>query len=244
MQRIEGEDLPELVRRHRGAWGQGTFLRRLRQSELSALTAAGTVVAFGPGEPIVTEGEAGTDVFLLLSSTVKVTSRAGEGRRRLLAVRAGGDVIGELAALEGQPRAATVEVRGREPAYAVRLDGPRFLQLMRELPDALLVLAASVARKLGAATRRRSGSGCSAAVRLAGAVADMAEDYGRRTSPRRTDVAIGVDLTQAEWGALIGVSESTAYRALQVLKSHRLVSVEYRRTVVRHLPELRAFAQA
>ena len=243
MERIDAQNLTGLLRRHRRTWGGGTFLARLNDDELRTVLNAGAPVEFGRGEVLVTEGGPDTDVFLLLSSTVKVTTRTRTKKRTLIAVRAGGDVIGELATLEGFRRTATVEVRGREPVLAVKVEGRRFLDVIRTLPDAHMLLTASVARKLIAATRRRAGfAGFTAEIRLARVIADMAEDYGVRTSTFRDGLEIGVDLTQTEWGALIGASESTAFRALKELKHRELVAVRYRRIVVRDLPGLRAFA--
>ncbi len=231
-----------MIRTYQGSWGRGTFLARLHHDELVALVEAGTVVELGQGEVLVAEGDEGTDIFLLLSSTVKVTARTDTDRGMLLAVRTGGDVIGELAMLEGLRRTATVWVRGREPVRAVRIEGDRFLDVLRFLPDAHIRFTTAVARKLRAATRRRAGiTGWPTEVRLAQVIADMADDYGFRAHPRRGGVTIGVDLTQDEWGALIGVSESTAYRALCKLKDLRLVSVGYRRIEVRDVAKLREF---
>ncbi len=235
-------DVPGMIRAYHGGWGQGTFLARLSHDDRVALVEAGVVVEFGRGEVLVAEGDEGTDVFLLLSSTVKVTARTDSDRSMLLAVRTGGDVIGELAMLEGVRRTATVWVRGREPVRAVRIEGPRFLDALRALPDAHVRLTTAVARKLRAATRRRAGiAGWATEVRLAQVITDMADDYGVRGKPGGDGAIIGVDLTQDEWGALIGVSESTAYRALSRLKERRLVSVGYRRIEVPDVEKLRAY---
>jgi CRP-like cAMP-binding protein len=243
VEQVQVRDMGALLRKCRQEWGERTFLARMNPEDLHTLAEAGIVVRLSRGEDLVVEGERETDVYLLLSSTVEVTARSREDERALLAVRAAGDVIGELAALESMARTATVSVRGQFPALAIRIEGGVFLEALRSLPSAAVLLAATVARKLGVATRRRIAyTGQPACVRLAGVIAEMAQDYGVRDRHGSPRMVIGVNLTQKEWGALIGVSESTAYRGFRVLKKQRLISVGYANLAVPDVAKLRAFA--
>ena len=64
-----------------------------------------------PGLVLIREGDPGTAVYLLLAGSVKVTGATDEGGS-LLAIRVGGDLVGELAVLDGRPRVATVTTPG------------------------------------------------------------------------------------------------------------------------------------
>ncbi|MFC7482138.1 cyclic nucleotide-binding domain-containing protein [Luedemannella flava] len=55
------------------------------------------------GDWLMLLGESGTYVVVLTSGCVKVLGDPADGRTTLLAVRAAGDVVGELSVLDGEP---------------------------------------------------------------------------------------------------------------------------------------------
>ncbi|MDO0934065.1 Crp/Fnr family transcriptional regulator [Streptomyces sp. DG2A-72] len=230
----------ELIRDNCEAWRAASFLRALEPAALRALVMAGEPVGFGRAEKLMMEGERGTDVFLLMSSFVKVTAGIGGTGEALLAMRAGGDVVGEIAARDGGPRTATVTACGQEPVRAVRLSGPGLEQYLADRPEVRLQLERTVLGKFRTATLRRiDNSSTRARIRLARALVAMAEDFG---TPLRGSTVIQVDLTQVEWGAMISCSEKTVERAMAELARHGLVERHRRRPIVRDLEALRALA--
>jgi CRP/FNR family cyclic AMP-dependent transcriptional regulator len=158
----------------------------------------------------------------------------------LLAVRVGGDVVGETALMNGGKRTATVSASGRKRVVAVRLDEGALRDVLGRHPDAAISLASAISRKLRTATRRRVDiGGCSAKVRMARVLLEMAEDYG---CPGANGMFIGVSLTQFELGALVGVSETTARRALSELRKDGVVVNAGRRLLVPDMSVLRSAA--
>ena len=87
---------------------------------LPPLLASGQERAFGPGEAIVTVGDRGDELFLILDGTVRV-QRPGRPERTLEA----GSYFGEVGALTGQPRIATVVAAGDVRCVAVTRDALR-----------------------------------------------------------------------------------------------------------------------
>src|SRR4051794_7834763 len=87
--------------------GRGIFAA-LSPSTVSSLVRIGAERVYRPGDVVVREGESTTFVVLLLEGCVKVTANTADGGRALLAVRGGGELVGELAGLDGEPRSATV----------------------------------------------------------------------------------------------------------------------------------------
>lgn len=225
----------------RSNWARSSFLAGLDDGVLCALVEAAELVRFKRGETLTEEGQPGTDVYLLLNSYVKVTTLLPNGTRALLAVRVGGDVIGELATLDRGLRTATVIACGEEPVGALRVDGELFVRALSPSPEAMRRLTESVARKLRSATQRRidhqSGR---PEVRLARALVEMADDHG--STPYGLAVVIGVDVTRLEWGSLIGVSKRTAERAIATLRANGYIGSRTKRIIVPDLPRLRALA--
>ena len=233
-------DIREIARRCRPEWPHRSFLAGLQPPVLQDFLDAGELAWFRKGEVLVHEGDRGADVFLLLKACVKATARLDEGKQALLAVRVGGDIVGEIAVLDGGVRTATVTACGHEPVSAVRIGQEHLRRLLSRHPDAAVSLASAVSRKLRAASRRRVDfTGCPARVRLARALLEMAEDYGH---PSIRGILIGVNLTRIELGSLVGASPSTAERALRELRESGLIHKVGRRVLVPDMDMLRSAA--
>ena len=230
----------QIAQRHRARWPRGSFLAGLDPPVLRDFLDAGELRRFHTGDDLVREGDPADDMFLLIDASVKVTARMDGGGTALLAIRLGGDVIGEIALVDGKGRTATVSACGYAPVMAVRVGHDEFHGLLNRHPAAAVSLASAIGRKLRSAVRRHVDSTCCAPkVRLARALLELAEDYGH---PGHRGILIGVNLTRIELGTLVGVGETTAQRALRELKRDGLVMDSGRRLLVPGLAALRAAA--
>lgn len=99
----------------------------LSDRELRTLAQRAEQVSIAAGTTIVTEGEAGTEFFVLLSGAAKITKRG----RTAGALGPGGS-FGELALLTGAPRAATVATT--EPSEVMVLERRDFIALLDDFP--------------------------------------------------------------------------------------------------------------
>ncbi len=237
---MDGAAAERLVRDGGRHWRADSFLGGLSRTAQLALAERADLASFARGTLLIREGEPTSDVFLLVSSYVKVTAALAGGGWTLVAVRMSGDLVGELAGMSGAPRSASVMACGLDPVWALRLSWPDFGEVKEAHPEVLGRLQESVSRKLAAATRRRVDfHRRSPTVRLARVLVEMADDFGQ--SVRGREVILPMDLKHMEWGELIGVSESTAYRALRELRD--LVDAHHRRVIVTDLTGLRAVAE-
>ena len=91
---------PQLLR-------NAALLEDFKPEEVSALGAAMLLVRAQPGQVLISEGETGDWMLLLLSGTVDVTRRGVNGDPSRLAVIRPGAAIGEMSMLDGELRAAT-----------------------------------------------------------------------------------------------------------------------------------------
>lgn len=230
------------IERCRQEWPATSFLGQISESAATRCFANGQFVRYGARETLIQQHAADSWVYLLMSGCVKVVSELdGAHRCALLGIRAGGDVVGELTALDGRRRSATVQVCGRQPVVACAVEGPKFLAALAHHPDALRTLAIAVVLKLRAATRRRIDFlSCTPTMRMARALLELAEDHGTRLTA--TSVMIGLDLKQVELGTLVGVREATAQRALRELREAGLIVTSQRRPIIRDIEALRAEA--
>ncbi|MCD0451269.1 cyclic nucleotide-binding domain-containing protein [Actinocorallia sp. API 0066] len=92
-------------------------------------------------------------MLVLTGGCVKIVGVTPGGSAALLALRTGGDLVGELAALDGGPRSASALTARATPARL--LSAEEFTHFLRDDPAASLAVHRSVAAKLRAATEYR-----------------------------------------------------------------------------------------
>ena len=86
------------------------------------------------GEPIIAEGEAGRDIFVINRGSMVVEKTIG-GRSVFLSYLPAGSYVGEMALIDGGPRTATV--RAAVKSEVIRLDGGAFARLLERKPELL-----------------------------------------------------------------------------------------------------------
>jgi CRP/FNR family cyclic AMP-dependent transcriptional regulator len=210
------------------AWTPGTFLGRLPPAVAAELVAESVRKRFDSGRVLIREGGTDAHVALLISGFVKVTT-AVEGYETLLGIRLPGEVVGEIGALTGEPRNATVTACGRVTAGL--LSQARFEGFLGRRPDAARLVASAVARQLRWANRRRSDfAAFPAHIRLARLLSEIAEVCGRE-QPDGT-VEIAVPLSQPELAAMIAIAQATVQKAVRDLRDAGLITTGYRRLVL------------
>lgn len=84
------------------------------------------------GETFFSEGEPGDRVFFIMSGRVQITKTMANGDTRELAVLGEGDIVGEMAVLDGRPRSATVLALESTEVLEVAKDN--FLASMEQQP--------------------------------------------------------------------------------------------------------------
>jgi len=98
------------------------LFRNFARDELAALIRGLRLLAFQPGEIVVSEGERGASLFLLVSGSVRAYVRnAGQHQVQVRELKEG-DFFGEISVLTGQPRSATVVAAAR--CELLELDKP------------------------------------------------------------------------------------------------------------------------
>jgi CRP-like cAMP-binding protein len=104
------------------------------------------VVHFEAGEHIFSEGDTGTEMYIIKAGRVGLW-REVNGERTTLTVLSKGDFFGEMSLLEGSPRTATAEAV--DPCDLMRIDGATFSNMVRQNVE----IAVRMMRKLSARIR-------------------------------------------------------------------------------------------
>lgn len=210
-------------------WPTNTLLSVLHPRQRAMLLTRGAQRIFVPEEILIREGDTTKDVFLLLDGWVKVMGAPADGRTVLLSIRTGGDIVGELAAMDGHPRSASVIAATRVTARVIAQ--AHFMSFLEAHPAAFLAVSRSISAKMRLATRHRiEVTGAPVLQRLARVLLYLAEFYAT-TSP--DGLRIDAPLDRSDLAALVGVSEPSLYRALSHLRDDNVLITRDKRCVIR-----------
>lgn len=177
-------------------------------------------------------------LLLLLTGRVKVSRAADGDHELLLAIRGGGELLGELAFIDGLERLATVTAL--EPVEAVVIPGRAFREHLEGTPRTALTLLEIVSSRLREATVRRLQFAASDTLgRLASRIVELADLYGE---PGDGALTLQMPITQDELADWTGASRAGVSSALQTLRRLGWITTERRRLTVHDLDALRARA--
>jgi CRP-like cAMP-binding protein len=204
------------------------FLASLSADERAAFESLGRRRQFRAGQVLFTEGDEGRDVVVLLDGSVKVVSAAPSGREVILEVIDRGELIGEMSAIDGQPRSATaVALTPVEVSVIPTSEFQRFLEGHGSAATALLRL---VVARLRHSSQRQLEFGTSDALgRLCACMLRMLDRYGG-TDDRGRHVTM--PLAQHEIAAMTGLSREAVVKGLRSLRALGWIDLQARELTV------------
>ena len=211
------------------------FLSALTEDERSAFRAAGRVRRYAKGEAIFHEGDDPGGVIAIVTGRAKVAASGVAGRDVVLRFAGTGELLGELSAIAGRPRTATVTALDDLETVAMRTaDFQRFVESHpRVAPlvfERLALLLAEADRQLvDFATR-------DVTARIAGRLVELAETSGE---PVEGGVRITLPISQDELGAWAGASREAVARSLHLLRELGWIETRRRQITVRNADGLR-----
>lgn len=206
-------------------WRPETLLARLPAQTRTEMIALGVERRYRVGDVLLKQGMTTRETLLLLHGFVKITVDAG-AEPVLLTVRAAGDPVGDLAAVSGRPRSATVTAC---TAVTARFILPHTLQaFLRSRPQAAEVINALVVEQLAMANRRRVEMATRPVLdRLIGVLLDLVAICGEQQPDG--SAALPNWFNQVELAALAGTSSvDTIQRQLRGLRVQGLIENGYR----------------
>jgi CRP/FNR family transcriptional regulator, cyclic AMP receptor protein len=185
--------------------------------------------AFARGQALMHVGQVPREVLVLLAGRVKVSATTAAGRTVLLAFRGPGDLVGELAALDDEPRSASVVAL--EPVQALAVGRDEFRAFLVERPAVALVLLSELTSRLRDADAKRVQLAAYTTVgRVAFCLLELCERFGEGGDGA---VEILLPLSQEELASWAGASIESVGRALQTMR--RLGWIETGRRAIRVL---------
>src|SRR5258708_1909140 len=203
------------------------FLWALTPDELESLTELGRRQRYPKSAPLFVEGEQSDRVLAILDGRVKVSLVTADGKEVVLAVRGPGDLLGELAFIDGEPRSASATAL--DPVSSIVIPAEDFTRYLEKHPRIALLLLRMVSRRLRDADRKRAEFAAFDTVgRVASRLLELADRFGEPSGP--DGILITLPLTQEDLAGCTGSSRAAVPNALSTLRS--LGFIETRRRAI------------
>jgi small-conductance mechanosensitive channel/CRP-like cAMP-binding protein len=131
-------DAAELQRERVAALRQVDFLSELTDDEFAVLVPNLREAAFGRGEVICREGDAGETFYVVWRGTVEIVARGARGEDTHVADLVAPAFFGEMSLLTGEPRSATARAKTDAELLVVEREGfERLFQSRPTIADAV-----------------------------------------------------------------------------------------------------------
>ncbi len=211
-----------------------TAFRRLSSEQLALLARSVGSRAFQRGEIIFHQGSIGSTLYIIVAGQVRIYTTSEAGQELTVTLFRDGDFFGEMALLDGQPRAASAEAMCH--TTTLTLHRAAFLDTINACPP----IAASVLEVMAARIRQANMAAeqlanMSASQRVVRQLLSLAARYGTADGG---EIRIDIHLTQDDLASLSGTTRETVNRVLANLRGQGLIRVERARVSVIDLDQL------
>lgn len=198
-----------------------SILRTLSREELSDFMGFAVVKRLTRGEILISAGDPGDSMMVVLTGTLKVCVTSSAGREVVLDYLGPGGIIGEIAVFDGKPR--TADVVAMDAAELVVLQRRFVLPYLEQNPSAAMRIIELLCDKLRRTNALvQDGSSGSKAPKLARGILRLLDEHGIRDE---NSVSIGFRMSQTELGNYVNISRENVNRQLREWEDAGLVRV-------------------
>ena len=173
-------------------------------------------------ETIFRHDDPGESMMVVLEGRVKISTMTLDGKEVVLNFIDEGEVLGEIALLDGKPR--TADATAMEACELFELRRRDLLPFLERHPEVAIRLIEAVCGKLRHTTRMVEDlMFLNMGPRVARGLLRLAEEYGRR---KGTSIRLDLKISQRDLGGYVGLARENINRQLKNLKDQGLVSLE------------------
>lgn len=184
----------------------------LDDEDLERFSRVAVPRSYPEGTRVFHEGDHSDACYIVKSGTFRVTREHPDGRAITLATLSEGDIVGELAMLDGEVRSASVETLGGD-GELLALPASDVRALLEKHPEITVKFVAALTRRLRAANERISRQSFQTVPsRVAGVLSQMVDDEGGDGRQ------VTIRMNQADLAQLAGTSRESVSRFLADLE--------------------------
>ncbi|MBN6041077.1 Crp/Fnr family transcriptional regulator [Amycolatopsis sp. 195334CR] len=210
---------------------------RLTPDEQAALTAAGHLKVWQPGQVLALQGSPPSSVFVVLRGWVKVSATNYRGDDAPLAARGPSEIVGELGPISGLARTATMSAI--DEVHTLVVTREKFVGVLRARPRITEEILRMAAIRLQQSDRLRLESGGpDFPQRLAAVLLELALQHESGQAGEQVELRFN----QGELAGFARVSRSTLIRGLDELRKLGVVRTARQRITITQPLALRELA--
>jgi CRP/FNR family transcriptional regulator, cyclic AMP receptor protein len=207
----------------------------LSEDELERIAQVAVPRAFPKGARVFHEGDTSDACYVVRSGEVRVTREHSDGRAIALATLGPGEIVGELAMLDGEVRSASVEALAELELLAISAVDMR--SLLERNPGITAKLVIALTRRVRETNERVARQSFQTVPsRVAGVLSQLVAEEGDGGGG-----GVTIRMNQADLAQLAGTSRESVSRFLAVLERAGVVRVGRGRVTVLEPPRLRAY---
>ncbi|AWK85248.1 Crp/Fnr family transcriptional regulator [Azospirillum thermophilum] len=206
-------DVTAILRRNR-------LLGELTGTEMAELVSLGRPQSFDADQPVFHKGDPGDCLYAILKGQIGISTSSADGKRMLLNILDAGDVLGEIALIDGRERTAAAEAL--RPSMLFRIDRSDFIPFLERHPALCTRLMIVLCERL-----RWVSENIEDAVfhdvprRLARRLLLLADSYGQQTP---AGLRINQSISQEALASMLGVTREMVNKSLKALKKSEIVT--------------------
>lgn len=180
----------------------------------AALREHGSARTFRNGHALFSEGDVADRVFLIERGWITIRTSGLDGGEIIVGLRGPGEIVGELSAIDGQPRTATAVAI--DEVVAVVAPARALTTALKDDPSAGDELVRLLAARLRESDRHRiEYTMLDTMSRVARRLLELAERFGE---PTDYGIRVELPLSQEELASLCGSSREATVKALRTLR--------------------------
>jgi CRP/FNR family cyclic AMP-dependent transcriptional regulator len=217
-----------------------TIFSCLDGSELDAVLSLAVKRSYKARDVVLRKGDPALQIFIIAKGRLKAITTGAEGRQAALSIMGPGEVFGEVAVLDGQPRSATITAIERCELLVIQRND--FFRFLEDSPKVGVKLLEVLARRLRHLSEKMADTTfLEIPGRLSKQLLRLADRYGRDIGSGA--VRIELKLSQQELGDLVCATRESVNKQLRAWVSEKLIEHQDGRLVLLEVDALRALGQ-
>lgn len=212
------------------------LLADLRDDQLRVLASDFRARTYPAEATIFRQDDRSREVYVVRAGLVRIFKTSPAGEETVIQIFSTNDIVGELAALDHQPRSASAKTIG--PCELLEIDGDLLVRRMHDIPELAMAMTRLLACKLRwTADYAETVAQYDAAGRLLHILLLYNAQFGRELESGKK-YELDLQLTQSNLAAMIGARREWVNRILQIWHRGELLEFKAGKITLLDLPRV------